>query len=404
MQSFQIISSGAVTAAKGFQACGIAAGIKDGREDMALLVSDVEASAAGVFTTNAVQAAPVRLDRERVARGRARAIVINSGNANACTGEQGLADARAMTARVARGLHLPVEQVLVCSTGVIGVPLPMAVVLPGIDRAVAALSPDGGDAAAQAIMTTDAVDKQHAVAFELNGHTVTLGGMAKGAGMIEPNMATMLALMTTDAAIAPDCLQPLLRDVTDETFNRISVDGDRSTNDTVLILANGMSGAPALHPGHDAWPRFRDALQTVCLTLARMIVRDGEGATKCVTLRIQGAASANDAQRAARAIANSALVKTSWFGADPNWGRVIAALGYSGAHMDETRTRIAYDGLTAYANGQGMDRARRAELVQVLRKPEFELCVDLGSGSETCVFHTCDLTLDYVKINADYTT
>lgn len=404
-QSKTVSVPGGITAPRGFRAAAVHAGIRRTRDDLALVVSDRPAGAAGVFTTNRVQAAPVVLDREIVAGGTARAVIFNSGNANACTGERGMRDARAMRRTTAECLGIPENEVLVCSTGVIGVPLPMDKILPGIRAAAGALSPDGGDAAARAIMTTDRTDKQAAAAFDAEdgGGTVTLGAMAKGAGMIDPRMATMLAMVTTDAAIAPGLLREVLRGAVDRSFNRITVDGDRSTNDTVLLLANGASGV-SLDEAHDAWPVFEKTLADLCLELARMMVRDGEGATRLVTVRVRGAASDADADLAARAVARSSLVKTSWFGRDPNWGRVIAALGYSGAAMDEARTRIFYGGVPAFDRGRPAGEADRNALRMVMGEPEFEVVIDLGLGRGASTIYTCDLTVDYVTLNADYTT
>jgi glutamate N-acetyltransferase/amino-acid N-acetyltransferase len=274
----------------------------------------------------------------------------------------------------------------------------------GARLAAAALASDGGADAARAIMTTDTVPKQCAVVFDVEGRRVTIGGMCKGAGMIEPYMATMLAFITTDAAVAPAALDAALRQAVATTFNCVVIDNDRSTNDTVLALANGAAGAPALSPAHPAWPVFAGALHAVCLSLARQIVMDGEGVTKFVTLRVTGARDDADAQLAARAIARSMLVKTSWFGLDPNWGRVIAAAGYSGAAVDEARARISYGAIRAFDRGQVADAATRAQLKDVMRQRAFDVTVDLNLGAGACTLLTCDLSREYVNINADYTT
>lgn len=403
MQHFTTVCGG-VTAARGFRASGVPAGIKPGRPDLALLVADSPCPASGVFTTNRVVAAPVRLDRERLTNGLAQAVVINSGNANACTGEQGMADARQMAVLTAAGLGLDPSLVLVCSTGVIGVPLAMDKIAKGIPLAVASLADDGGGNAARAIMTTDREEKQHAVAFDLDRTRITVGGMAKGAGMIDPRMATMLGFITTDAMVGTTALRQLLGEVVDETFNRISVDGDCSTNDTVLMMANGRSGSGEITPDHAGWSLLREALRRVCRHLAQAIVMDGEGATKLVSLRITRAATMVEAENAARAVANSPLVKTSWFGADPNWGRIMAALGYSGARFKEEDVAIYYNGIPAFRDGRGAGSDTIHRLEEVLRLPRFELVIDLAAGDCAFDFYTCDLTLDYVKINSDYTT
>ena len=397
--------TGGVTAARGFRASGVAAGIKYAeRKDFALLVSDLPAQAAAMFTTNAVAAAPVLLGRERIGAGRIRAVAINSGCANACTGARGLEDAREMSRAVSEALALPDAQVLVCSTGVIGVNLPMARIVAGAAKAAAALTATGGEDAAQAIMTTDTVDKQAAVKLMVDGIAVTIGGMCKGAGMIEPYMATMLAFMTTDAAVSAADLDAALRQAVEVSFNRVVIDGDRSTNDTVVLLANGASGAAPLSPAHPAWNEFAAALTHVCTSLAHQMVMDGEGATKFVTVHVRGARSDADAQKAARAIAKSALVKTSWFGNDPNWGRVIAAAGYSGAVVDDQLARIHYGAACAYDRGVVADEPALRALQAVMRQRAFEVTVDLGLGSGSDTIFTCDLSIDYVKINAEYTT
>jgi glutamate N-acetyltransferase/amino-acid N-acetyltransferase len=397
--------TGGVTAARGFRAAGVEAAIKyPNRKDFALLVSDTPASVAAVFTTNRVAAAPVQLDRERVAAGQTRAVAINSGCANACTGEQGMADAREMAAAVAGALGIDERLVLVCSTGVIGVTLPMARIRAGASLAAAALSPTGGDDAAHAILTTDTVDKQVAVRLEIDGCDVTVGGMCKGSGMIEPMMATLLGFVTTDAAIGARALDAALRQAVEVSFNRVVVDGDRSTNDTLIALANGAAGNRALDPAHPRWDAFVAALTHVCTELAKKLVLDGEGATKFVTVRVTGARSDGDAQKAARAVSKSALVKTAWFGNDPNWGRVIAAVGYSGADVDDQQAQIYYGDVCAYDRGRVADAARLKELQAVMRHPAFDVTVNLNLGTGADTIYTCDFSYDYVKINADYTT
>ena len=394
---------GSVTDPLGFRACGIRAGIKAGRRDMTLIESSPVAAVAGVFTSNRVAAAPVRLCQDHLAGGRARAILVNSGNANACTGEQGRRDALRMAECAAACLGAPRQEIFVCSTGTIGVPLPMPVVEAGIAAAFAALSREGGIDAAEAICTTDNAPKRRAVRLEIGGRTVTIGAMAKGAGMIEPNMATMLAFLTTDAAVDPVDLQACLRGAVDQSFNRISVDGCQSTNDTVLFLANGAAGAARIGPQHPAWPEFCRAVNALCLELALAIVADGEGATKVATVLVEGAADAADAARAARAVANSLLVKTSWYGQDPNWGRVIDAVGYSGAAVDAETVDIDYDGVPAMLRGVPQ-RDRIRDLEKVLAQSRFSVKINLHIGDGTYRMYASDCTEAYVRFNSAYTT
>ncbi|MDX9868608.1 MAG: bifunctional glutamate N-acetyltransferase/amino-acid acetyltransferase ArgJ [Kiritimatiellia bacterium] len=404
MKRFEFVEGG-VTAARGFRACGVEAGIKvAGRKDLAMLAADAPATVAAVYTTNKVAAAPVRIDRERTLSGQAQAVVVNSGCANACTGETGLADAREMARLAGVALGIDERLVLVCSTGVIGVHLPMERIAAGVKAAAGALTPDGGDDAAHAILTTDTVDKQVAVELEIDGKTVVIGGMCKGSGMIEPNMATMLGFVTTDAAVHPKALDQALREAVEVSFNRVVVDGDRSTNDTVILMAGGAAGNETLTPYHPQWQYFVDALTTVCLELGKKMVLDGEGATKFVTVRVRGARTDDDAAKAARAVSKSALVKTSWFGLDPNWGRVIAAVGYSGAEVDDQRAQIYYGDICAYDQGRVADKELLQAMREVMRKRAFEVTVDLHLGEGEDTVYTCDFSYDYVKINAEYTT
>ncbi len=402
---FEVISGGGVTSASGFLAASVEAGVKyPNRRDVALVFSEVPCVAVGVFTTNQVAAAPVLLGRERLADGQLQAVVFNTGIANACTGEQGLAAARAMADATAAELGIAPELVVPCSTGVIGMQLPVERVIAGVKLARVALSADGGADAAKAILTTDTFPKEAAVRLVIDGRTVSIGGMCKGAGMIEPMMATMLGLVTTDAAVEPKALRAALLEAVEVSFNRVVVDGDRSTNDTVLLLSNGKAGNTALSPAHAQWGEFVAALRAVCLELAKLIVKDGEGATKFVTVRVTGAASDKDAQLAARAVAKSPLVKTSWFGLDPNWGRVIAAVGYSGAQVVEAKARICYGGACAFDRGRTPDEAALEALRAVMREKCFEVSVDLGLGEGEDTVYTCDFSFDYVKINAEYTS
>ncbi|HVM62919.1 MAG TPA: bifunctional glutamate N-acetyltransferase/amino-acid acetyltransferase ArgJ [Verrucomicrobiae bacterium] len=383
--------SGSVTAPQGFRAAGVAAGIKaSGKKDVALIVSDVPATVAATFTTNQVKAAPVKLCIEHAKSGKARAIVANSGNANACT-KDGPIHARAMACAVSRRLPCKEQHVLVCSTGRIGVNLPIVKVEAGIKQLLGMLSRRGGPQAAQAIMTTDTFAKEVAVQFTAGGKPFRVGGIAKGAGMIQPNMATMLSFITTDAAVPRAALQKALGRAVGKSFNRISVDGDTSTNDTVLLLANGVAGAPPLG-------KFQEALDFVCLELAKMIVRDGEGVSKFVTINVRGAASDRDAQIAARSVANSVLVKTSWCGGDPNWGRILDALGYSSARVEDDRVEISYEGLLAVHKGQAA-RTPLAKLKKIVAKPTFTIDIHLHIGRGHGTMHTCDLTEKYVELN-----
>ncbi|MEI6211600.1 MAG: bifunctional glutamate N-acetyltransferase/amino-acid acetyltransferase ArgJ [bacterium] len=401
---FRIVTGG-VTAPKGYRAAGVEAGIKyANRKDFALLVSDTPAAAAAVFTTNQVAAAPVQLDRAHIRSGRAQAVAINSGCANACTGKLGMQHAHAMARATAAALGIDEQLVLICSTGVIGANLPIDRIVAGARLAAPALRRTGGADAARAIMTTDTVDKQAARKLKIDGRDVVIGGMCKGSGMIEPMMATMLGFLTTDAAVDARALRQVLQTVADASFNRVVVDGDRSTNDTLILLANGAAGNRVLSPAHPQWGTFCEALKEVATDLARQMVLDGEGATKLVTVRVCGARSTRDAQLAARAIAKSALVKTSWIGVDPNWGRVICAAGYSGAAVNDQKAQIWYGDVCAYDRGRVADAATLRKLKAVMKARAFDVTVNLNLGKGEDTIFTCDFSLDYVKINADYTT
>lgn len=384
----------------GFRATGIVAGLKaSGKPDMAMFFSDAPAALAGTFTTNQVKAATVRLDSERVAAiGAAHGIVVNSGQANACTGKNGLRDANAMAVHAAKQFGVAPEMFLVCSTGRIGVPLRMDIILPGIEKLARAVVPGGGESAARGIMTTDTRPKRFTVPFTANGKPCRLTGIAKGAGMIQPCMATMLAFLLTDAKVDRRAMQKALKAAVDKSFNRISVDADQSTNDTVLMLANGRAGNAALKPGHRDWPAFVAALEGVTFRLAMEMVRDGEGAQKMVTVRVQGARTPADAEAAARSVANSFLVKTSWVGTYPNWGRIMDALGYSPAKIDETKVEIHYDRLLAAKNGLKTG-ASIGQLSKVAAKKEFSITIDLHLGRHAATVYSCDCTEEYVKIN-----
>ncbi|TAL10679.1 MAG: bifunctional glutamate N-acetyltransferase/amino-acid acetyltransferase ArgJ [Nitrospirae bacterium] len=397
------VVTGGITAVTGILAAGMAAGIKKGDSpDLALIVSERDATVAGVFTTNAVVAPPLLLDRQRLRRGKGRAIIVNSGNANACTGRGGYKDAVAMAALTASALGIPPKDVYVGSTGVIGKPLPMEKLEAAIPLLAARLHHDGGEDAARAIMTTDTTVKTAAVSDTIGGRTVTVGGIAKGSGMIHPNMATMLAYLATDAQVPRAMLQRGLRQATEQSFNRIPVDGDTSTNDMVLCLANGMAGNRPLKPGSADARRFQSLLDHVCLDLAKKIAWDGEGATKFVELRVKGARTQADALRAAVTIATSSLVKTAWFGEDANWGRIMAALGRSGARIAEGRIAIMVGPVQIVRRGMGLGSDAEAQANAVMKAREFSVTVALGSGDAEATVWTTDLAPDYIKINASY--
>lgn len=397
---------GGVTAPVGFMAAGVAADIKGKggtKKDVAVLFAKVPCAAAGVYTLNKVKAAPVVLSQERTSAGRLQAVVVNSGNANACTGEQGMADAVAMARQTARALGLEEEAVAVASTGVIGVPLPMDRVAAGIARAAASISEQGGHHAAEAIMTTDTFDKQYAVQFDLGGRLVTIGAMAKGSGMIHPNMATMLGFVTTDAAVDPGALHVALKAATDKSFNMITVDGDTSTNDMVIAMANGLAGNPNVVVGSTLYDTFATALEQVLTHLAREIARDGEGATKLLEVRVKGAPTVADARKAAKAVCGSPLVKTALFGEDANWGRVLAALGYSGAEFNPDLVDLWLGDLQLMAAGAGLSFDETAAAA-ILKEKVVVFTADLHSGSAEATAWGCDLSYDYVKINGSYRT
>jgi glutamate N-acetyltransferase/amino-acid N-acetyltransferase len=395
------LNEGNATSPKGFRAAGIHCGVKREKDDLALLVSEVPASAAGLFTTNKVKAAPVRYTQRAIAGGRAQAIVVNSGNANACTGDAGLADAAEMAELAGNALALDADLVLVASTGVIGVPLPMDAIRSGIPRAARELSSDGTSAAG-AILTTDNFPKTAATRLEIDGVEVTIGGMAKGAGMIHPNLATTLCFLTTDASVPPAVLRGALKRAVAESFNAITVDGDTSTNDTVLLLANGRAGGPSITNG-EALSRFTEGLTVVAGVLARMVVRDGEGATKLVEIAVEGAASDLEARQAAMTVANSLLVKTALHGGDPNWGRILAALGRSGVEMNEATTHVSFGELPVVRSGLGVPGVSSAAAA-VLAKKEISVRIGLGVGDGHAKVWTSDLSEEYVRINGSYTT
>lgn len=395
-------ADGGITAPAGFLAAGVSAGVKkSGRRDVCLIVAETPCAAAAVFTTSATAAPPVLVSREHVAGGTLKAVAVNAGNANACTGEPGMSDARAMAAATANALGCAVHEVCVCSTGVIGVPLPLDLVTAGIAEAAGQLDSTNGEAAAEAIMTTDTFVKQIALSVEAEGRTFTVGGIAKGSGMIQPNMATMLAFLTTDAPLSSAACDSLLRDAVAKSFNRITVDSDTSTNDTCVLMASGAEGGGMLGVGSAAYGAVASAIAEVAIALAKMVVRDGEGATKFVTVNVGGAASEDDAELAAFAIANSPLFKTALFGEDANWGRVAMAVGKSGAVLDAARLTIIFAGILTCENGTAVI-FDEAEAARALAASEIDVDVDLGVGDASATVWTCDLSHGYVKINGEY--
>jgi glutamate N-acetyltransferase / amino-acid N-acetyltransferase len=409
-----VVVPGGLTAPRGWKAGVAGCGIKaftagaaalpgDRREDLAVVASERVCDAGGVFTTNKVKSASVVIDRLHLKNNRVQAMVVCSGNANACTGAQGFRDALQMAKLTADRLDLDPDQVLVGTTGVIGRYLPMEAVKRGIAEACSHLEPQAGEAAARAIMTTDTRPKTHAVELDLDGVRVRVGGMCKGSGMIHPNMATMLAYVTTDAAVPPGWAASVVKRVADRSFNQVTVDGDSSTNDTLLILANGEAGNQPPQPGSPAAARLEGAVLGVARQLARKIAMDGEGATKLLTVRVTGAPDDEQGRLAARAVASSSLVKAAVHGGDPNWGRIVCALGYSGSELAIDRLTVSVAGLTVFTLGAGvevdLDAVRRA-----FEQPEIEILADLGLGDATAEAWGCDLSAEYVRINAEYTT
>jgi len=396
MQQSQTIG---VTVPKGFRAAGVACGLKKtGALDLALVVSESDCAGAGMFTTNRVQAAPVLYDKETLAQNRTaiRAVIANSGCANACTGDAGLADTRATAEATARALGIRAEQVLVLSTGIIGQRLPLDKIRAGVAHAAPRVSSEGGADASRAIMTTDTKPK----VFAISDKPYAIGGMCKGAGMIHPNMATMLCVVTTDAKIAPDLLDEALRAAVTPSFNRISIDGDMSTNDTVLLLANGASGKEI--SGSEIGD-FADALTRVCTDLAKQLVRDGEGVTKFVEIVVSGAREESDAARVAKSIANSPLVKTALYGGDANWGRVICAAGYSGVAVEPAQLKLWFGDVNVFANGMPTS-FNEADSTRAIAGKDVSIRLDLGMGNASTTVWTCDLSHDYVTINGKYRT
>ena len=396
------LSSKNIVSPKGFTAAGVHCGIKHKKKDLALLISEVPASVAGVFTTNAVQAAPIKVTKEVVYESKKmQAMIVNSGNANACTGKQGLADAYTMQELAAKKLNIDPSFVGVASTGVIGEILNMAPIEKGLTMLEPNAKLESGIDFAQAILTTDTVMKNTTYATVIDGKEVLVSGTAKGSGMIEPNMATMLGFITTDANIESDYLQAALSSVTDCTFNSITVDGDTSTNDTVIVMANGLAGNNPLTPEHPEWDNFYTALRLVAEDLAKAIARDGEGATKLIEVEVAGAASDEEARKIAKTVVGSPLVKTAVFGNDANWGRIIAAVGYSGATVNPDTITIQIGGATMVENGEPI-KFSEEQLIEILKQHEVKIYVSLGVADGHGFAWGCDLTYDYVQINASY--
>ncbi len=396
---------GGITSVGGVKASGVHAGIKKAElKDLALIVTDTPAIAAGVFTKNSVTAAPILVCREHLSDPTAQAVIVNSGNANACTGEMGMTNAYRMASATAEQLSIDPELVLVSSTGVIGQQLPMDKIHNGIQMVFKALSREGSADAEEAIMTTDTHPKSFAVELEIDGKPVRIGGIAKGAGMIAPNMATMLSFLTTDVCINSDTLQTALNDVVDDTYNLLTVDTDRSTNDTVLILATGNAeNSEIVKPNGNAYEQFRDGLLYVCTELVKMLARDGEGATKLVEVVIQGAKNRDDAEKAARAVAESPLVKTAVFANDANWGRIMMAIGKSGAEFDPYQVDVLLGDY--HLVKKGMDSGYDEEkATQLFENDPVRITINLRAGEAEITMWTCDYSYDYIRINADYRT
>ena len=402
------IIPGGVCAAKGFKANGVHCGIRKNhsKKDLALIVSEVPASAAAVYTTNLVKGAPLLVTKRNIANGNAQAVICNSGNANTCNAN-GIEIAEGMCALVEKALGISAGDVVVASTGVIGQPLDITPIAQHMEQLSAGLSEDGSSAAAQAIMTTDTVDKQIAVEFTVGGKVCRMGGIAKGSGMIHPNMATMLVFITTDCAIAPELLQKALRGDIQNTFNMLSIDGDTSTNDMVTVLANGMAGNPEITAEGEDFEIFMKALNTLTVALCRCIAGDGEGATKLLECTVSGAADMATARTVAKSVICSSLLKAAMFGADANWGRVLCAIGYSGADVDVSKIDVSFRSpkgeIPVCKDGAGIPFSEEIAK-EILLEKEIEILVSLGSGDCTASAWGCDLTYDYVKINGDYRT
>ncbi|MBK1831394.1 bifunctional glutamate N-acetyltransferase/amino-acid acetyltransferase ArgJ [Verrucomicrobiaceae bacterium R5-34] len=392
---------GGVCAPNGFQAAAVSAGIKnpdDPRLDLALIYSEAPCVAAGTFTTNRVKAAPVKVSQAYMKADQVQAIVANSGNANACTGVEGISDSRKTAKIISKCLGLRQRQIAICSTGVIGLPMPMTRIEPKLPELVENLSPKNGEDVARAIMTSDTCKKEISVAFDCGEHRVRIGACAKGAGMICPSMATMLCFITTDANVHPDCLQKAVQEAVEMSFNRITIDGDMSTNDTVIVLANGQSGMPAPARNSEECRKLREALVYVMTKMAKSLVRDGERVTKFVTVEVKGAKTYLDAKKVAEAVANSALVKSSWNGNDPNWGRIIHAVGYSRASVREELIDIHINGKPACLGGL-QAKTQMETLRNIVAKDEFTITINLNRGNAEYEVYTSDLSPEYIDFN-----
>lgn len=393
-----------VTFAKGFKAAGIVAGLKkSGNKDLALIYTETPAAVAGTFTQNKVAAAPVHVSKLTVKNGTAHAVISNAGCANACTGDEGLKNAHNMGEVTAKTLGCKPEEVIVGSTGVIGVQLPMDTITAGIPKVAAELSPTGSADASAAILTTDTKSKTATATFTVGGKEVHIGGIAKGSGMIRPNMATMLCYITTDLAITPALLQKALSAAVNLSFNMISVDGDMSTNDMCIVLANGLAGNDIIDTENEDFETVKEVLKNITIELAKQIAADGEGAGKFITINIHNAVDFNDAKTVGMAVANSPLVKTAFFGEDPNWGRIICAVGYSGANMVSEKTTLSIGGIPIFTKGMGTDY-NEAALRAIMAEHDIVVDIDLNQGTESATVWTCDLTYGYVKINGEYHT
>jgi glutamate N-acetyltransferase/amino-acid N-acetyltransferase len=390
-----------ISGCPGYRLAGIASGIKKNKKrDLGLIFSEVPTSVAGVFTRNKIQAAPVLLDRQRIQSGVCRGLIVNSGNANCCTGERGMQDAIKMARLAAAGLGISEDLLLVASTGVIGEPLPMEKIEAAMSGLVKALHPEGLADFVEAIMTTDTVPKIVTRQGELDRKQFTIIGAAKGAGMIRPDMATLLCFVMTDVKASPARLKAMLKTATDRSFNRITIDGDTSTNDTAILMANGLSAAAVNDDSRAAV--FQSLLDEVLMTLAKQLVQDGEGATKLVEIRVKGALSDHDARQIADTVANSNLLKTAFYGQDANWGRILAAVGRAGVPVEPDTIDVYFDSGQMVKNGMGCGQYAEAQAAEVLKKPDFVVTIDLNMGSGTSSAFTCDFSIDYVKINADY--
>jgi glutamate N-acetyltransferase/amino-acid N-acetyltransferase len=398
---FEFVTGGSITTPAGFEAGAASCGIKTSGLDLCVIASETPCKVGGVFTTNKVKAAPLLLSQQRLARGSVQAIVVNSGNANSCTGERGHADALETTDWVAEKFGFDVEKVLVASTGVIGVHLPMDKIRAGLGSIN--LIDDGGADAARAIMTTDVHPKMAAVRYGQAGQTISIGGISKGAGMIHPNLATMLSFVATDAALSPGFAQNAIARAADDSFNLVSVDGDNSTNDSLILMANGGANNAPIVEGTQAADDFERALTAVCVELAKAIARDGEGATRLIEVRVSGALSASDAKLAARTVVSSSLVKAAVHGSDPNWGRIICAVGYSGAEVDQGRVDISVGNIPLMVDGE-IEKFDPVDASAQLAGPDVSIGVNLHLGEAEALAWGCDLSEEYVHINADYTT